>query len=253
MKMLALTLLVNLMLASGSPPVSQANRATPDQTRASNRQASQPEPPPAGRAPESDLYVLRVGDELTIKVFNEPDLQETVQVRPDGKISVQLLDDAPAAGLTTQQLDEKLTAGYSEYYTDPQVTVILKSFSTFKVYVGGEVAQPGTLPIVGNLTASMAVIQAGGFKPTARTEHVMLLRNVGLENPLVEQLNLREILEKGKPDVALKPFDVIYVPMSKISRINKFVDQYIRQLIPISVNSGFTYILGNKSSLLPQP
>jgi polysaccharide biosynthesis/export protein len=202
--------------------------------------------------PETGLYVFESGDEVTIKVFGMPQLEETVRIRPDGRISVLLVDDIVAAGLTTRELDERLTSRYAEYLRDPQVTLVVRSYANLKVYVGGEVAAPGPLPLVGKLTALGAVLQAGGFKGTARTNSVILIRNSGGDRPRVERLNLAAVYNKGEPDVPLKPFDVVYVPMSTIAKVDKFVDQYVRQLLPIALTGGFTYILGDHAILIPR-
>jgi protein involved in polysaccharide export with SLBB domain len=214
-------------------------------------QADPAQPPPqvaASATPED--YVLEKGDEITIRVFNHPELEDTVQIRPDGKISVVLVDDMPVAGLTSRDVDTKLTEVYSRLYRDVQLAVIVRKFVNQKVYVGGEVGAPGFLPLAGRVTALGAVLQAGGFRGTARTDSVILLRNQG-GKPEVVRLDLKAVYERGSPDVALQPFDVVFVPMSKIAKVDKFVDQYIRQLIPVGTNLGFTYLLGG-TAVIPQ-
>jgi len=169
----------------------------------------------------------------------------TVTIRPDGRISVILLDEIQAAGLTTAQLDEMLTKGYSPFYRDPKVTVNVRSFANLRVYVGGEVGQPGLLSLVGEMTAGRAVIQAGGLRGTARPEHALLLRNSGQGTPVSLRVDLKEVFRGAMPDVALLPFDVIYVPKSRIAKVDDFVDRHIRQMIPISISAGFTYLFNN--------
>jgi polysaccharide export outer membrane protein len=195
-------------------------------------------------------YVLQRGDEITVKVFEQPELNDNVVVRPDGRISVVLLDDVEASGLTVAELDAQLTAGYAKFFNAPQVSVIVRRFANHRIFVGGEVGAPGAVPIVGDMRALEAVLHAGGFRPTARLDSVVLLRNDGNDRAVVQKLNFKEILEKGG-DVALKPFDVIFVPMSRIAKVDKFIDQYVRQLLPISLTAGFTYIMGD-SVVLPK-
>jgi polysaccharide export outer membrane protein len=205
-------------------------------------------------APSGDFdYVLQRGDEISIKIFNLPELDETLKIRPDGRISAVLLDDVDAAGLTTDQLDALLTELYSQFYRDPQVTVIVRDFANLKVYVGGEVANPGPLDLTGKLTALWAVLQAGGFRNTARTDSVILLRKGNNDVTMVSKLNLKEVMNKGTPDVVLRPFDVVYVPMSRIAKVNKFVDQYMVQLLPITLTGGFTYLLSERIVTVPVP
>ena len=196
---------------------------------------------------------MQRGDEISIKVYGRPELEDTLRIRPDGIISLVLLDELQVVGLTPMQLDELLTHRYSEFFNNPppQVTVIVRTFTNYKVFVAGEVRIPGPIPLIGELTALGAVIQAGGFLATARTNSVILLRNDGDEQPTVTKLNLKDVLNKGNLDVELKPFDVVYVPASRIAKVDRFVDQYIRQLIPITLTVGFTYLLGGRAIIVP--
>jgi protein involved in polysaccharide export with SLBB domain len=199
---------------------------------------------PAVPAPGGTPYVLQRGDQLSVKVFGQPELNDTVTIRPDGRISLMLVDDVQAADLTTAALDELLTTRYARYFRDPEVTVIVRTFSNRLVYVGGEVGQPKAIELTGELTALSAILQAGGFLKSARTNSVVLLRNDGQNRALIRTLDMKALLEKGEGDVALQPFDVVFVPKSRIATVDQFVDQYMRQLIPISVTAGFTYLLG---------
>ena len=120
--------------------------------------------------------------------------------------------------------------------------------ANISVYVGGEVMHPGLLPLNGELSVMGAVFQAGGLKETAKSNTVMVVRNTGDGPPTVLKLRLDDAV-KGKPVAVLQPFDVVYVPRSTISRIDHFVDQYIRQILPINVSAGFSYLFG--SALVP--
>ncbi|PYR77259.1 MAG: polysaccharide export protein [Acidobacteria bacterium] len=208
-------------------------------------------PAQAAAAPAADEYVLQAGDEIAVRVFNHMELDDRVQIRPDGRVSLLLANEVQAAGLTSRQLDDVLTERFSRLYRDAEVSVIVRTFAGNKVYVAGEVGQPGVLPIVGRFTALTAVLQAGGFKNTARTDYVILLRNRE-GKPAVARLNLRSVLAGGSGDVNLQPFDVVYVPKSAIAKVDQFVDQYIRQLIPIGTNAGFTYVLPRERLVVPQ-
>ncbi len=204
----------------------------------------------AASSPEDGSYVLQSGDEIEIKVFEIPELADRVRIRPDGKISVMLLDDVVAAGLTPSELDQVLTTGYTTYYFNPRVTVIVRVFSSERVYVGGEVNQPGMLQLAGGLSALGAVLEAGGFRPTAKRSSVILLRK-GDGGPQIQRLNLDDVLEEGAPDIVLQPFDVVYVPRTFIAKANLFVQQYIRDLLPVATNANFTYILGQGVAVIP--
>lgn len=190
-------------------------------------------------------YVLQVGDELAIRVYPQSDLNEVVRVRPDGRISTVLIDDMEVAGRTSREVDDLITARYSKLFKDPSVTIIVREFANVKVYVGGEVGQPGTIPLIGEMTVVGAVFQAGGFRSTARTDNVVLVRNES-GTAVARRLNVERALARGEGDVKLQPFDIVYVPLSRIAAVDRFVDQYVRQLIPVSLNAGFSYILGDR-------
>ncbi len=219
-----LALAVSISISSASPDAAQ------DQN-----------PPQANTG--GDTYILQRGDVLEIKVFNVAELDTTVTVRPDGKISVILLDDIEVAGRTTTQLDEMLTARYAPFYLNPRVTINVTAFANHKIYVGGEVAEPGVYPLVGNLTAVRALVQAGGPRITAKTSHVILLRQSSDGTPVSTVLNLKDVINRKKPDIPLSAFDVLYVPKSAIGKVDTFVEQYIKQILPFSV--GFSYLLNN--------
>ena len=193
----------------------------------------------------SGPYILQRGDVLEIKVFNVTELDTTVTIRPDGKISVMLLDDIDAAGRTTTQLDEILTSSYAAFYKDPRVTINVKTFANLKVFVGGEVFQPGLLALVGDMTAVRAIMQAGGPKNTAKMNQTILVRDDGTGKPVTIKVNLKGIIEKGVQDIALAPFDVVFVPKSDIAKVNQFVDQYIVKVLPITMSAGFSYLFNN--------
>jgi protein involved in polysaccharide export with SLBB domain len=205
-----------------------------------------PVTPPANSPVVRDgHYVLQVGDEVAIRVYPQADLNEVVRVRPDGRISTVLIDDVDVAGRTARELDDLITAEYVKLFKNPSVTIIVREFANVKVYVGGEVGQPGTIPLVGEMTVVGAVFQSGGFRSTARTDNVVLVRNES-GKAVARRLNVERILSRGEGDVKLQPFDVVYVPLSRIAAVDRFVDQYVRQLIPVSLNAGFSYILGDR-------
>jgi protein involved in polysaccharide export with SLBB domain len=209
-------------------------------------QDSPPGKPPAPPA-ESAPYLLQAGDDLQIKAFEIPDLDQKVRVRPDGRISVLLLDEVQAAGLSVPNLSEALRAGYSQHFRNPRITVVVLSFTNQNVYVGGEVNQPRLLALTGKLSAAAAVFYAGGLKATAKEKEIIILRNNGSDKLKLFKLNLNAVLNRGAADFQLQPFDVVYVPKSRIAKLDQFVDQYLKQLQPIAMNLGFSYLLGGQN------
>ncbi len=214
--------------------------------------------PAAGAAAVSDStlrdgnYVLQRGDEISIKAYEHSDLDETVRIRPDGKISVQLASDVPAAGMTPGELSQALSQVYLKFVKEPRISIIVRTFAAQRIYVGGEVLQPGVLTMSSDITVLGAIMQAGGFRPSARKDNVMLLRNNGAGGKSVQFLNLKRLLTNGGSDINLQPFDVVYVPQSKIAKVDQFVDQYIRQVIPGNLSAGFSYLLGSTAVLAPK-
>lgn len=197
----------------------------------------------SGSYPLKD-YVIQTGDQLDVKFFYNPELNEQVTVRPDGRISLQLAPEIVAAGLTPAQLTEALVKNYEKELANPGVTVIVRSFSSQRVYVDGEVNKPGMVSLAGPLTVLQSIAEAGGFKDTARTGQVIVIRKTGDGKPLAIAVNLDDVRNaaEGSSDILLAPYDIVYVPKSAIANVNQFVDKYIRQNIPIPF--GISYGIG---------
>jgi protein involved in polysaccharide export with SLBB domain len=209
--------------------------------------AGEPENPPP--------YVIQPGDQLDIKFFYNPELNETVIVRPDGKISLQLVDEIVASGQTPAQLDQTLTEKYAQELRKPVVTVIVRSFSAQRIYVGGEVNKQGFVNITAGMTPLQAVFEAGGFKETADPESVILIRKGPQKEPVPVRLDLKSALVASAPEGAMQlhPQDVVYVPKTAIAEANKFVQQYIQDLLMFrGVSLGFSYELHAAPTKLEQ-
>lgn len=180
-------------------------------------------------------YVLQVGDELAIKFYTNPELNEDVKVRSDGMISLQLVDDVQASGLTPSQLDAELTKRYTGELADPQISVIVKTPGGERVYVAGEVGKQGVLPLVGGMTLYQALQDAGGFTETAHRKQVLLIRKGADGIPVGKVIDVRPVEDGENPalDLPLRPLDIVFVPRSKIADVDLFVKQYIRDALPI--------------------
>ncbi len=180
-------------------------------------------------------YVLQVGDELAIKFYTNPELNEDVKVRSDGMISLQLVDDVQAAGSTPSQLDAELTKRYTGELADPQISVIVKTPGGERVYVAGEVGKQGVLALVGGMTLYQALQDAGGFTETAHRKQVLLIRKGPDGVPVGKVIDVRQVEDGKNPalDIPLRPLDIVFVPRSKIANVDLFVKQYIRDALPI--------------------
>ena len=190
-------------------------------------------------------YLIRPGDDLQIKFFYTPELNDAVKVRPDGFISLQLVDDVRAAGLTPTQLDDELTQRYAKSLDKPNLSVIVSSFQGNRAFVGGEVAKPQTLSLNGGLSALQAIYSSGGTLPTARLDAVVLIRKGDDGMPQSYHLDLSDTaLSENKVDsrVALQASDILYIPRTPIANANRWVQQYIVDLVLFrGVQMGINY------------
>jgi polysaccharide biosynthesis/export protein len=193
--------------------------------------------------PPAEEYRIQVGDQLDIKFFYNAELNEQVIVRPDGRISLQLVQEVVATGLTPAELTKVLVEKYGAELKKPEITVIVRSFGAQKIYVDGEVSKPGMFPILGIMTALQAIAQAGGMKETAYAGDVIIIRRGAGNRPMAFPLNLDKVLDGTdiSQDLALAPFDIVYVPRSTISNVNVWVDQYIRRMIPIPISFQYSF------------
>jgi len=158
-------------------------------------------------------YKIGPMDVLRIDVWKETDISRLVPVRPDGKISLPLLNDIQAAGLTTMQLSAVIANGLKEYITNPQVTVSLSEINSRRVYVTGEVTHPGTLPLLPNMTVLQALSSTGGFTQFAKLKGIYVLRTENGKK-VKYPFSYKDVVagRKQEQDVELQPGDVIVVP-----------------------------------------
>ena len=158
-------------------------------------------------------YVIGPQDVLDIDVWKEPELTRSVPVRPDGKISLALLNDVQAAGLTPTQLSEEITTKLKKFMTDPQVTVIVTQINSQRVYILGEMTRPGAYPLLPGMTVLQALSSAGGFTIFANSKKIYVLRSEGGKQEKLP-FNYKEVV-KGKnadQNIVLKAGDQIVVP-----------------------------------------
>jgi polysaccharide biosynthesis/export protein len=162
-----------------------------------------------GAAPD---YVIGADDTLHISVWKEPDLSEQLPVRPDGKISMPLLNDVQAAGLTPLQLKDSITERLKKYIADPHVTVVVLAMNSRRIFVTGEVLHSGPMTLLPHMTVLQALSQAG-FTQFANPKAIYLLRT---QNGKQEKLpfNYKEVVKGNHPEenIELKPGDTLVVP-----------------------------------------
>ena len=201
---------------------------------------------PAATTPETE-YLLQRGDVIQVRLFYNPDLNELLPIRPDGNISLSLVGEVEAAGLTPGELSQRLRDRYAMSLKEPETVVIVKEFANQRVYVGGEVNQPGIIALAGRLSALQGILQAGGFKIGAKVTQVVILRDQGTPDPLFMTVNLKDNLSaKGAADdLLLRAGDIVFVPKTRVTKVGEFVSRNIRDLAPLPLSLGVSYILGN--------
>jgi polysaccharide export outer membrane protein len=188
--------------ASARPSGQQANARPADAAPAI---AGAIEPPPG--------YVIGADDVLTVVFWREKDLSGDVAVRPDGKITLPLLNDIQASGLTPEELRNRVTKAASQYVEDPNVTVVVKAINSRKVFITGNITKPGPYPLVGPTTVLQLIATAGGVHEFAKTERILIMRTEG-GKPVARRFNYKEVVEGKKLDqnVELLPGDTVVVP-----------------------------------------
>jgi|SRR5580692_7556216 polysaccharide export outer membrane protein len=171
--------------------------------------------PPSSKQPASvagPSYLIGADDVLLISVWKEPDLTVTLPVRPDGKISLPLLNDVPAAGLSPTQLAVSITEKLRKYVADPRVTVIVTQINSQKVYVTGEVLHTGAIQLLPSMTVLQALSDAG-FTQFADKKGIYILRDENAQQRKIP-VNYKRLVKGQAIDqnIILKPGDTIVVP-----------------------------------------
>lgn len=181
--------------------------STPDAGDADKRSSATTTKIPAAA---DSTYMIGPADILTIQVWHEPDLSaKELPVRPDGKISIPLLNDIQAAGLTPMQLTQEITKGLKRYVSDPQVTVVVDAINSKRIYVMGQVQRPGAYPLLPQMSVLQALSGAGGFLQYANPKKTYVLRG-STKLPF----NYKDALQ-GKhleQQPILQPGDTVVVP-----------------------------------------
>jgi polysaccharide export outer membrane protein len=162
--------------------------------------------------PPEEFYVIGAGDGLSINVWKEPTLSGSVRVRPDGFVTLPLINEVQVVGLTTGQLRKTLEEKYKEYTTDPFVTIRVEGIASSEVFLLGQVGKPGAFPLVGNESILQLLTRAGGLSVFANRSNIRVVRRDG--DRVTEYIVDYDAIINGdlKQDVLLRPGDRIIVP-----------------------------------------
>lgn len=177
-------------------------------------------------------YLLYPGDEIEVATPTATELTRTVKVGPDGRIALPLIGQAMAADRTLSELEYDLSSAYASQLVRPVVEVTLKQAGPMKVWVDGEVRTPGVYDMVGDADAYQAIVQAGGFLPSARSQQVALIRRGPNGVRMMKAVDLRP--RRGEV-VALRRGDILYVPRTTLGELATFFTQ-VRNALPIGFN-----------------
>ena len=203
-------------------------------------------------APVTAPYRLTAGDVIEVRHAFNAELNEQAQIRPDGRLSFPLIGETPLAGLTIAEAVSLLESQYAKEVKTARITIQVRGFANQKVFVTGEVGRPGMIPMPGHMTVLEALSEAGGVKLTGNRKSITLVRR-GADG-LAYKRTLKPYAGKdlsADASMPLQPFDVIIVPESKIARVDRWVDQNIRQLLPFTLNAGFTYLWQREPGSIP--
>jgi len=199
---------------SGASPAPAADKTSKqkEQKQPTDKMAKPESLPQSALTPEQRLtYIIGVEDELQISVWREPELSTAVVVRPDGMITLPLINDVKAVGLKTEELQNILIDKLKNFVNEPQVTVIVRAIRSTKVYLMGEVGHQGTFPLNGDMTVLELLAAAGGIGPFAKADSIYILREQNGKKVRIPFHYKKAVAGKSE-NVTLQPGDLIVVP-----------------------------------------
>lgn len=222
---------------AGCAAVGRAAEPAPEQTIAAFPTWQETDP----------AYRFYPGDQLDVSVLSAPELNRSVTVAPDGRISLPLLAPIMVADKTSAEIRDAVTTAYASQLREAKIDITARAFGSRQVFVGGEVDRPGVYEIGAGVDAMQAVIQAGGFKVGARRGDVLILRRSTDGASAVYKADLSgRAFRSGLAGVGpLDRFDVIYVPRSPVAQVGLFMQQYVREALPVQFGLYYDLARGN--------
>jgi len=200
-----------LVVALAAPAFGQAPKPAPPQTSA----PASPTPgavaaPPVALPPD---YVIGPDDLLGIVYWKDKDMTTDAHVRPDGRIALPLLNEVQAAGLTPEQLREKLTEESRKFMEDPNITVVVRAINSRKAFITGEVNKPGPYPLAGPTSVMQLIAMAGGLREYANSKGIVIMRTENGKQ-ISLKFNYKDVIagKNLKQNIELKPGDTVVVP-----------------------------------------
>lgn len=207
----SLALTAALTLGVAAPTFAQQNAQASKSVPAAPRGAT----PAAAMVPAAPVppgYTIGPDDVLGVLFWREKDISGDVVVRPDGKITLPLLNDVQAAGLTTEELRAALTTAAARFVEEPNVTVVVRQINSRRVFITGQIGKPGPYPLSGSMTVMQLIAIAGGLTEFADSKNIIIMRT---ENgkPVAHRFNYKEVVNRKnlKQNIELKPGDTVVV------------------------------------------
>lgn len=175
--------------------------------------------------PRDPRYRLHPGDVITIEYLDTPEYDATVSIQPDGFASLPLVGNLHLGGLTIPDAENELHLKANEHLNDPRITVGLKDFEKPYYIVGGEVTSPGRFDIRGRVTALRAIEMAGGFKASAKSSQVLLIRPINDVDGETKVIDLKKVTDERQlnEDVELRAGDMLIVPKTRLAKIEPYI------------------------------
>jgi polysaccharide export outer membrane protein len=199
-----------ILVGMASSAAAQGSRPPAPPPAGTSSAASAPAPAPAKPAAATTDYRLVTGDKLRIEVYKDAQLSQSLQIRPDGKITLPLVGDVVAAGKTSAELRDTLTTSLKEYIGNPVVTVIVVETMPQTIHVMGEVNAPGPQAVSGEVPIIQALAAAGGFKLFANKKDIKVLRK-GPNGMTTLTFNYNDAIKGSSKILTLQPGDTVIV------------------------------------------
>jgi polysaccharide export outer membrane protein len=179
----------------------------------------------SGFSTRNPRYELQPGDVLEVNYRYTPEFNQTVSIQPDGFVSLNLIGDVALAGITLTAAQAMLTEKSSSRLREPEISLVLKEFVKPHFFVAGEVAAPGRFELRGPVSALQAVAMAGGLKQSAKHSQAILYRRQSGETAEAHLVNLKHISTPAgiREDVEIRSGDVLFIPQSRVSKVERFV------------------------------
>jgi protein involved in polysaccharide export with SLBB domain len=199
-------------------------------------------PPPAATttAVTSEEYVIGRDDLLQVRFMYNASFDQTLTVQPDGRIALPMVGAVVVSGQTPSRLSAELSRLYEPYLQRPDISVLVKSADSQRAFIGGEVQKASVVNLTPGMTISSALIAAGGLKDSADSKRIVLLRRDGSGNEQAFNVNVASALNGSdlSQNIVLQPYDIVVAPKSDIANVNLFVQQYIKNNLPVGGGFG---------------